>query len=172
MREAVPGLNLLANPLRTGENTLEEVLPDVSVGTSVYEIQPTTAVFAQATKRERRWTGPAARSRFAPGKGFYLLNKETHNVQVLFAGEVMQGDLRNTIPDGYSLLGSMAPLAGRLDELGFPKVTKDRVLLFDAATATFDLYTCLLFGHWTPAEPSVGISEGFVCRKYSGFDWI
>jgi len=85
---------------------------------------------------------------------------------------VPQGNLTNTLPLGYSLVGSKVPQAGFVEDLGVNPGLGDQVLRF--SNGGFVTYANDEFDNtWNngadPAKgPSIAVGEGFFYRNLAG----
>ena len=93
------------------------------------------------------------------GEGFFLWTPTSWTAT--FVGEVAQGQLINPLLAHYSLKASMVPQAGLLQtDLIFPPFAGDQV--WRLGGPAFAPYTYDNVGlAWNPAEPSLGVGEGF-----------
>jgi len=157
--------HLIANPLRTTNDTLNTVLPSAPAGSRVW-------IWDVASQR---FVGPAVYSPppvlwstnfpIPVGKGF-MFHTSTYGT-LTFVGEVLQGALSNGVAGAnrLSLLGSMVPQAGAFSTtLAFPPSDGDSVYQFStAAQSYFDARSFYLDydSSWHPNEPTLAVAEGF-----------
>jgi hypothetical protein len=148
---------LLANPLDAGTNSLSNVLPDAPNGTTVYKFNGSG--YSTASKNFGAWGG-ANTMTLNPGEGFFVKNGTATDLKLTFVGEVVQGTaVTMAIPNGFSMLGSPIPQAGKLKtDLQLPVKNGQSVYLFNGTgyeTHSFN------FGTWSGGEPSIGVAQGF-----------
>ncbi|MBE0544086.1 MAG: hypothetical protein IH623_22315 [Verrucomicrobia bacterium] len=152
------GFNLIANPLSSGDNTLDTVIPDAGFGDTIYLYE--AGAFVSSTYLGN-WTPNLL---LAPGTGaFYLSGSAATNT---FVGEVMQGDLTNPIPTGFSLKASQVPQSDTLDNLDFPAGFGDTVYFYRGGAYVSSTY----LGSWVP-ELSPAVGEGFWVLSSAGAQW-
>jgi hypothetical protein len=165
---------LLANPLALPTNSLAAVLPDAPANTIVYEFNAASATYSIYTKRASgAWTGTGAdTARLDPGEGFFVKNAGTTDMTITFVGEVVQGtDITVDLPAGFSLVASKVPQAGKVEaELGLVASNGDLIYQFSSATSTYALSTRRT-ATWTPAEPIIGVGEGFFFKATAAKQW-
>jgi hypothetical protein len=166
---------LLANPLDTGTNSaLTAVLPDVPVNTVVYTYDGTK--FAVATKRTAAlWAGDGAAVPLTPGKGFFIKNAGTADLNITFVGEVMQGDATKLKVDyiaGFNLLGSLVPQAGKVEtDLKLTVPVNDTIYTYNKDTGAYSTFTRRTATVWSGGEPSIGVADGFWYSAKAAGSW-
>jgi hypothetical protein len=113
------------------------------------------------------WDGPGVQ--LPNGKGYFIRNVSAAPFTITYVGEVPQGNLTNSLPAGYSLVGSKVPQAGFVEDLGINPGAGDQVLRF--VNGSFRTYANDEFDNtWDngadPAKgPSVAVGEGFFYRN-------
>jgi hypothetical protein len=163
-----PGFALIANPLQAADNSVAALLPSVPDGTTIFQFDQATG-YTINTALFGSWGDPAMQ--LVPGEGVFILNPETTDLTLTFVGEVMQGDLSNNIPSGFSIQASQVPQAGQLDtDLEFPAADGDTIYQFNRETQDYDI-SSYLFGSWTPAPPVIAVGESFFVDKAATVDW-
>jgi len=164
-----PGFNLIANPLdNKAGNTVENLFANAPAGLQIFVYRAGAFDDASYDPDFGGWTKSLT---LAPGEGFWL-NWPGESATITFVGDVMQGALVNPVPAGYSIKGSMVPQAGKLaTDLGFPAAAGDTFFTYSCtggyADATFDPD----FGGWTPAEPVIGVGQGFWAVTSAAVEW-
>ncbi|MCW5551145.1 MAG: hypothetical protein KIS67_03155 [Verrucomicrobiae bacterium] len=152
------GFNLIANPLSSGDNTLDTVIPDAGFGDTIYLYQ--SGAFVSSTYLGN-WT---PNLELAPGTGaFYLAGAAS---TVTFVGEVLQGELSNPIPTGFSLKSSQVPQSDTLENLQFPAGFGDTVYFYREGAYVSSTY----LGSWVP-ELSPAVGEGFWVLSGAEANW-
>jgi hypothetical protein len=164
---AKAGFNLWTNPLDAGaDNTVSKLLAGVPDGTVVYTYAPGTG-YSVNTLDLGEWTNPNAT--LVPGQGFFL--RVGAAATVTFVGEVKQGNLSTPLAQGFNLVGSQVPQAGRIQaDLGLTPVDGDLVYKFSADTQGYTIYTYDL-GAWDPSDPSLAVGEAVWVRKGAAGSW-
>jgi hypothetical protein len=166
---AVPGYNLIANPLDAGagNNTVAKLLTGVPDGSIVYTYSATGG-FALNTLDLGEWTAPNAT--LEPGQGFFLRLSGAANVTVTFVGEVPQGTLSTPLVAGFNLVSSKVPQAGLVGtDLKLTVADGDTVYTFSPATG-YTIYTFDLAA-WDPSEPTIAVGQGIWVRKVAAGSW-
>jgi hypothetical protein len=169
---APPGFSLLANPLNTTSNYLNNLLSYVPDNTQIYKFngqQYSTHTFFTSLGR---WdTNPTLN----PGEGVFFLNPTATNLSLTFTGEVLQGTLTNALPGGFSIKASLVPQSGRLDSLpGLPGADGDVVYRF--LNGNYVTYTYFDDYGWDGGAnnpvPSLKIGEAFYLYRSSSTNWV
>jgi hypothetical protein len=146
--------NLLANPLKNGNNTLNEILPagagdaalvatlDPTIG-AIGAIAPDTDNFIEGAGWFNSGTGALSTKQYPPGTGFLLLvDSAAANASytLTFVGEVSQGNnLSHPVATGgrYSFQASEVPQAGPITTvLRLTPADGDIVAKFDSSVPT------------------------------------
>jgi len=188
----VEGFNLVANQLDfdgTGtNNTVVNILgTNLPLKTTIYTWNGTT--YASSTYNTVKgsttaaWNAPAVT--LNPGQGAWLsipkggLAGTSSNVTTV--GQVDQGSLVNPnllAAGGFALVGSMVPISGGLQHvLGYTPLVGDKVYQFSASSQSYlpaSSYATVKGSSsaaWIPAEPTIGISEGFWLDAGAGAVW-
>lgn len=155
------GFSMIANQLNNGDNSLNTVIPNAEVGTTIFKFNPTSGGFETATFIAD-WNPNLT---LAPGEGAFI--QVGSDTVITFVGEVPQGSLSQQVPAGLSIQSSQVPQAGNLDtDLNFPAEIGDTVFFFRNAgyeTSTF------IASFNPPAVPEVG--EAFFVNKGSAANW-
>jgi len=161
---------MIANPLNAANNTVASLIPTPPDFTTVYKFVGSS--FVTADYLFGAWTGEATVMTLNPGEGAIVLAQSPFTTT--FVGEVMQGNLTNTFPAGYSIRSSMVPQAGTLTALGLPTTSLtdfDTVYQFDSATQGY-IANSLVFGTWSPAEPTLKVGESIWLQTANSGTWI
>lgn len=131
---------LLGNPLNAGLNTVQEVLPGVPNGTTVYvwdgfgfRVNTYTTLFG--------WEHPS--HLVSPGRGFFLYAPQ--DFTLMFVGEVPQGQLVTPLGSGWNLVSSQVPLGGYLisglhSGLQYPAIDTDIVFRWNVTAQEYLAY--------------------------------
>jgi hypothetical protein len=167
------GFNVIANPLNIPSgNTVTSVFgTNVPDGTTVYK-------FVNGSYQNPSiFYGPPdniwdPEQTVNPGQG--LLVKVTSNTTLTFTGEVLQGNLTNSYPAGFSLLASQVPQSAPITTIGFPAHDGDTVYFFDANTQSYG-NPYIFYGPpdnvWDPAEPAPAVGQAFLLSTTTGGNW-
>lgn len=161
------GFQMIANPLKAADNKISALLPSVPDGTTVYKYNGST--YDGATFLFGAWDNP--NMTLEPGEGAFIQNPDAAELTLTFVGEVSTGALSNPIPSGFSIRSSQVPQTGKLQaDLGFPAVDGDVVYKYDEAKQNYDSYS-VLFGSWTPEDPTVEVGESVFVQKSEAVNW-
>jgi hypothetical protein len=142
------GLQILANPLNQGDNSLNTTLPlsDNAAGATVFRFNDAAQSYGETiqwipglgwftNEPDPAWLV------LNPGEGFFL--QMFLDEAITWVGEVPQGDLSNPLPvnGALAMRSSMVPQEAQLGQpgvgLGFNGVNGDTVFVFDVATQTY-----------------------------------
>lgn len=159
---------LLSNPLDSGSNTLNGILPNSALDATVFKWdfagQNLDAV--SSTKIPGGWSPDLA---IAPGEAFFYVSVgDTTNT---FVGQVRQGALTLPIVGGgsFNAIGSLAPVGGTLNSLLNNPAADDTIFPWLAApgggdldpqTSTYVIDANPALNSWTPNLP-VNVADGF-----------
>jgi hypothetical protein len=165
---APPGYSMIANPLDAADNTVGALLPEVPEGTLLYRFEH--GGYKNVNGFELgRWDD--SQQSFAPGEGMFMFNPTPQPLKLTFLGKVPQGTLRLPLERGYSMVASVVPQAGPLDQqLGYVPEDGDLIFRFNPATKQFDLYE-YIFGEWSDSVPNLRVGEAFFIHKLSPGYW-
>ncbi len=158
------GYSMISNPLSTSNNTLDNVIPSVVAGTTVY--QWTGTGFKIATY-DGGWTPANHGITMNPGQGVFIFT--VNSATLTFVGEVPTGNTSNiSIPAGYSIVGSPVPQTGSLSSLQFPAQPGDTVYRYinnQYQISTWDGST------WSGQNPTPAVGEAFWSYKVNSQSW-
>jgi hypothetical protein len=167
----------IANPLNSTNNTLAGLLGGAGVGlptgSQVLKWSPGAADFTTYGKVAfgSGWTGGGEAATLNPGEGALVLNSAGTDYTNTFVGEVLQGNLTNSLQTGFQLAGNQVPDTGAVSGLGLVPPNGSQLLKWDAGAQDWVTYGKLAFG-WTPSEPTLEVGEGFMLNASSGFNWV
>ena len=91
----------------------------------------------------------------------FVFNPAATPLTATFVGQVMQGNLSNPLPQGFSIKGNQVPQAGKPDSFGLPQTAGDKIFKFDTATGQYAVPSTSTGTLWLPPTPSIGVGEGF-----------
>jgi hypothetical protein len=162
--------SMIANPLdNKAGNNLNNILPSVPIGTTIYTWNGTT--FASSVF----FGSWAPDITLAPGEGAFI--NLAADTTLTWVGEVMQGALANAIPAGLSIKSSQVPQALKLENsptdptdpgLGFPAAIGDTIYFFRGTPPAY--VSSVYFGSFSPpAIPAVG--EAFWVSTSTAKSW-
>ena len=158
------GFSMIANQLKSGGNTLAEVIPNPPPGTLVYKLVGANFVIGTFDEFDLNW-GANAGLAVPPGTGLFIAlpNPAT----VTFVGEVPQGSLSTPTPTGFSLVGSQVPQAGPVTDLNLIAGPGDTIYKF--ANNNYSIFTFDEFDlAWTPSIPNLAVGEGIYLNRVAG----
>lgn len=158
----------IANPLNTTNNTIASLLPAPPDGTTLFKW--TGSAFVSSTFFLGAWSDGTFT--LNPGEGGII--QSVSPFTNTFVGEVLQGNLTNAYPAGFSIRSSKVPQAATLTVLGLPgsQLTDgDTVYQFKGTTQAYVISTWFL-GAWGPSEPSIGIGESFWLQTAAAGNWV
>jgi hypothetical protein len=165
------GFSMIANPLDAGDNTLNNVIQSAPDFTTIYKFNPSNGTYDTISSFDQasgQWSNGDAIT-LAPGEGAFIATLSAFTLT--FSGEVMQGELNNPIPAGFSIVSSQVPQGGGITSvLGFNGSDFDTVFQFNNETGTYSIAS-IDGGTWAPAEPQIGIGESFFMAKLSAGSW-
>jgi hypothetical protein len=164
-----PGFSLIANPLRGTSNLVHELFKGWPDGTSLSRFD--TRLFKPVENRvtKGKWTNVC--EKLSPGEGAIFFNPTRDYKSHNFVGDVLQGSLSIPVPAGFSMLSSLMPLPGTLQEdLKFPIADGDVIYLFDRDQQKYVLHP-FENGKWTAGSPLLSVGESFWVAKASTANW-
>jgi hypothetical protein len=105
------------------------------------------------------------------GEGVFVMNPSIQLKTITFVGEILQGDLTNSITPGLSIHCSLVPKFGKLTQsLGLRLSAFDNVYL--NTNNTLKVFTYLPNGSWKPFEPDLRVAESFVVNAVAPTNWV
>lgn len=153
------GFNLIANPLNTTNNTLDNLFSGAGFGDTVYKYNGATFDISTYIGF---WSPNLTLN---PGEGAFYSNGGASNT-VTFVGEVLTGNLTNSFPSGFSIRSSQVPQSDTLENLNFPAGFGDTVYFYRNGSYEPKTY----IGFFSPAaQPAVG--EAFWISSGTGGSW-
>lgn len=162
-----PGFNLISNPLTAADNSINALFGSIAGipnQLTVYKFGPGGFVSASYDDLDGNFGANGALT-VLPGEGVFVLNPTAGNLTVTFVGEVPQGDLKNPLPQGFSIKASQVPQEGTAAELGLVGEQADQIHKFLGAagyrTSAYDD----LDGAWSPALEPLAVGEAFFLFK-------
>jgi hypothetical protein len=165
------GYSLLGNPFVVANESLDALIPTPNDGVVVYK--PVSGSFEIRTYDASipGWD-PDGGTTINIGDGVIVYNPGAA-FNVTFVGEVAQGSpVSNPIAAGISVKSSKVPQAGTLPNLGFNPTANATVYQYAADGASFIINSyATTDGFWDPADPSVGIAEGFFIDSSAAQNW-
>jgi len=155
---------MFSNPLNTTNNTIGSLLANVPTFSNLYKWTGTS--YQVATMTFGGWDQPAIT--LNPGEGaFFQANAAFTNT---FVGEVLQGNLTNSIPAGYSIRSSQVPQSADVIALGLDPALQAFDNLYKWNGTGYTVYT-KTFGGWDPSTPVINVGEAVFLNTASGGKW-
>jgi len=154
----------IANQLNTTNNTLAALLPDGPPAANLFKYAGGYSAYV-FDDLDMEWQ-PTGDATLNPGEGAFFLSPVA--TTLTFVGEVLQGNLQNTLPVGVlALRSSMVPQAGLIStDLGLPAEAADNLFLYSGG------YVAYVFDdldmEWQPSEPTVAVGQAFFYLKAAG----
>ncbi len=165
-----PGYSLISNPFKTQQNSVTDLFPDMPEWAAFCKFEMKLFKLTNNVMKNGRWSNP--RETLSPGEGALICNPTDEFKITNFVGEVMQGNLLNPVPSGFSIRSSLIPQPGRLDtDLKLPFSEGDVVHLFDRDKQTYLEYT-YPSKRWDIDPPTIGVGEAFWVGKSSPVNWV
>jgi hypothetical protein len=128
-----PRFNAIANHLNTGSNSLNQVLPNMPVGTRLYKWNPARQSFTQPAQytASSGWLVPEPLvGTLSPGEGAVL--EVGGQFSITFRGQAQQPQVRTDVVAGYNFVSCQTTQRCSFDEvLGFAPLAGDTVYKFD-----------------------------------------
>ena len=161
------GFTMIANPLNAANNTIGALIPTPPDFTTIYKFAGAgfvTCNFVFGAWDDGTFT-------LNPGEGCIVQSPSPFTTT--FVGEVMQGTLNNAFPAGYSIRASMVPQAGTLTALGLTPASLtdfDTVYQYDSVAQGY-VANSLVFGSWSPAEPTLKVGESIWLQTAAAGTW-
>jgi hypothetical protein len=179
----VPGFNLVSNPLNagTGNNTVGKLFSNITggvpAGLKVWTWNENTGGYNTPANYINAAIGfsPAASRdwELLPGNGAFVLHPGAPgaaNLTLTFVGEVMQGNLVNPLPQGFSIKANQVPQAGKPSDFGFPGALNDKVWKFNKTTQSYVSSSYIAGPGWLNM-PTIEVGEGFFVFKGAAGTW-
>jgi hypothetical protein len=157
---------IIANPLNTTNNTVAAIMQNPKNGMIVYK-------FVGGSMQANNylggaWTTPA--STLNPGEGAFLYVPAGSNYTNTYVGEVLTGNLTNSLPTGFALVGSKVPQQGALQaDMSYPVV--NGTIVYKWVNPSLSAYN-YLGGSWAPSDPVMNVAEGWFSYKPAAVDWV
>jgi hypothetical protein len=138
------GLALISNPLTAADDSVSALFTDAAKaagGLQVYKFvpgpAPTYKIFSYDPDFQDWDRADATTEKVDPGQGVFVRNPSAAAVTITFVGEVPQGTLTTTIPQGLSIVSSQVPMEGTLTTLGYTPSGADQVYQFDTTKQSY-----------------------------------
>ncbi len=152
-----PGLNLIANQLNQGSNSISAIFTNLPVGSILSKYNNASNTWSQA-----RWTIGWLEDgiTLSPGEGAFLHSPT--NFTLAFIGTIHLPVLPITIPNGVAyLLSRQTNDIGNYDNIvGTAAPTGARVFKWNPLNQAYETHTKVTGGSgWTPSVPSVAVGE-------------
>lgn len=157
-------LYVVANQLNTTNNTVPYILPQVD-GMQVQKYAGSWSAYTYDVTIPD-WTPSANAVTLNPGEGAFLRSPTA--TTLTFVGEVMQGNLTNSLPIGtYVIRSSMVPQTGLIStDLALGAEDGDTIQVWNNPNPGWNASTYdVTIPGWTPSEPTVQLGTAFFFRK-------
>ena len=152
---------LLANQLNTTNNTLAQLIPNGPPAAQFFKYAGGFSAYV-FDDIDMAWL-PNGNATMNPGEGaFYLSPTAT---TLTFVGEVLQGNLVNTLPINQKVIrSSMVPQAGLITtDLQLPGEPADQLFTYSGG------YSAYVFDDidmaWLPNQPTINVGQAFFYIK-------
>jgi hypothetical protein len=155
------GYSMIANPCDSGAAPITAFLPVAPEGTTLYKWNG--VAYEIASYFFGAWEGDVAMT-LSPGEGAFILLPLP--AVLAFVGAPLASPQAIGLPADYAMRSAPAGLG----MAGFPAVEGDTIYKFDAASGGYEFYE-FFDGIWFPAEPVVGVGEGFWVLKVAPALW-
>jgi hypothetical protein len=168
--------NQLNNP--TGSNDLDVLFDALPIQSQVQTWNLANQSFSTSLKggSPAYWNFDVS---LDPSQGSGLAHAGgTNRVKIVFVGEAPKGPQINTnfptIAGNLSLMSSILPRAGTLDDLVFPAFDGDQIIQWNSSTQQWVTTATRTNGYWSPVAPTVQIGESFLLQSGSSSNrvWI
>jgi len=164
---------IIANQLNTTNNSIGALLAPPMVGNNdaLYKFSGAFSTSLYSTD-DGQWD-PDPTVTLNPGEAAMYKNAQAATETLTFVGEVLQGQLVNTLPLGTLVLrSSMVPQQGGISSvLGVPTDNNDALYVFNVAQTPPAGYKTYLYstddGQWDPSEPVINVGQGFFFKTAS-----
>ncbi len=167
-----PAQILMANPFNTADNTVRGLLFNVPEGSGLKKWDEATQSYRTNLFSLGHWSDETMTLR--PGEGIFFSNSIAQPVSLCLTGEILQGDLSNSVPAGQSVRSSMVPLGGLIQHtLGYIPDPGDIVYLYKSPG--WESYNFDDIDHWllngVTAEPVLELGEAVFINSQSNKFW-
>jgi hypothetical protein len=163
---------MIANQLNTTNNTIGALLapPMVGNGDQLFKFNGASFTSSLYSTDDGQWD-PDPTVTLNPGEAVFYQPALARTLT--FVGEVLQGQLSNTLPLGTKVMrSSMVPQQGLVStDLGVPFFNGDQLFTYNTAQNGGGYVTYLYStddGQWDPSEPTMSVGQGFFYRKAAG----
>lgn len=149
------GLSLLGTQLSIGDNTLNEVIKGVPVGSTVYLFNAASNRFVSSVLLSGgKWVPNLP---VPPGTGLFIDLPQAQ--EIVFEGQPLSGNLQLPLVKGFNLVASKWLQAGPLEHvLQYPPVGGD--IVFKFGVGGYDAFVFDADFGWE-TEPTINFGEGF-----------
>ncbi|HEU0008484.1 MAG TPA: hypothetical protein VFT34_01570, partial [Verrucomicrobiae bacterium] len=162
-----------ANPFNTADNTVRGVLSNVPEGSGLRKWDEATQSYRTNLFSLGRWSDETMSLR--PGEGVFFSNSLAQSLSLCLTGEILQGDLSNSIPAGQSIRSSMVPQGGFIQATNhYIPDPGDVVQLYTSSgwqNYIFDDFDNQWVLNGVPAEPVLEVGEAAFINSQSAKFW-
>ncbi len=152
---------MIANQLNTTNNTLGALIPAPADSSSFFKYSGGFQSY-QYDGLGGQWD-PDGNATLNPGEGGFFVSPQA--TTLTFVGEVLQGNLTNTLPIGVKVLrSSVVPQQGGITTvLGLPGEDSDSLFTYSGGYASYQYDG--LGNQWDPTEPVINVGQAFFYVK-------
>jgi hypothetical protein len=155
------GFSIISNPLNNANNNVTNLFASAPEGTTIYKYNGAT--YATTILDFGDWSNKGIT--VVPGEAIFIKIPPGSAYTNTFVGDVMSGNLTNSIPTGFSLRSSQVPQAGLLGtDLKYTPAEGDTVYQFNPAAQNYLPARIFDFGAWN-TEPNLKVGEGFFIKN-------
>jgi hypothetical protein len=158
------GRSMIGNPLLGTNMTIGTLITNVPNSTTL-QFWGTTNWGPTATYSSGSWDNP--NWTLIPGDGAFI--DVSTNINIKFIGQVLDGNITNMIPTGFSVRSPAYPLATDINCLGLTGLTNGDYILEWNGTG-YTGYTNVS-GTWEPSTPTVAVGQSFIVYSSVGTSW-
>jgi hypothetical protein len=161
------GYTLISNPFDSGTNTLAALLPNVPPGSVIYKYT-TGQGYTSNTFSGGQWTAGA--TTLDPGDGGFIYNPSRNSPTLVFAGRVLQGNVTNYLPAGYSIASAAIPSSDALST--FPGVTGDVIQCYKSKWISYTNVAGAWVGNSKNGPLVLKPGGAFFITKQTPANWV
>ncbi len=162
----VPGWQMIANQFDRGNNTLDEVLPNVPDGCVLFKVRPDTGQY-EAPRQFYAGSGWEPKGgTLVPGEGAFLYSPA--NAAVLFTGRTRVPVLPPNLPGGCSMVSRQIAAPGDFASIldHTPAIEGENIFRWSTAQQRYVSYTFVDGLGWSPSPPVAAVGEAWwSCRQ-------
>jgi len=159
-------LTLLSSPFEKGGNTLNDLLPGVSEGTTVFRFNNSRGNFNSDIFHGGGWN---RNSNIPGGTGYFVYSDVAQDVAL--TGALLPQGTKFSLLQGFNLVGSIWTTNRTIDQINFPSPQfGDTIYLFDETSQAYQI-SQFVEGEWT-ASLVIRPGCGFFVHVTTARDWV